>query len=149
MLASARMVPFIACHDSGDSLIIDTRVAHRYAPVWLCTRANWRSIFHAFMSFNKSISTASILNLCFLRKNQRQIPRQNCPHIFLRRGRTKVPEKLACDCRENEKGAADESEDQTHKPEMTFLCKRRDCRDGNRDLKHGHPAREHFVLVEV
>jgi len=50
---------------------------------------------------------------------------------------------------EDEKGAADNPEKQTHDPELPFLRKRGDCCDGNRDLEHGHAARENFVLVKV
>ena len=50
---------------------------------------------------------------------------------------------------EDEKRAADEPEKQTHNPEVTFLSKRRDYCNSNRDLKHGHAAGEYFVLVKV
>src|SRR5216117_3774167 len=52
--------------------------------------------------------------------------------------------RLPCDRGENEKDAADNTEDQTHNPKLASSCKRGDRRDGNCDLKHGHPAREHF-----
>jgi hypothetical protein len=50
---------------------------------------------------------------------------------------------------EDEKGAADSAEKQTYDPKPASLCQGGDCRDGNRDLEHGHAAREHFVLVKV
>jgi len=50
---------------------------------------------------------------------------------------------------EDEKRAADEPEKQTHNPEVTFLSKRRDYSNSNRDLKHGHAADEYLVLVKV
>jgi hypothetical protein len=50
---------------------------------------------------------------------------------------------------EDEERAAAKSEKQTHDPEVTFPCKRGDCRDSNRDLEHGYAAREYFVLVKV
>ena len=50
---------------------------------------------------------------------------------------------------EDEERAADEAEKQTHNPEVTFLSKRRDYCNSNRDLKHGHAAGEYFMLVKV
>jgi hypothetical protein len=70
MLFAARMVALIACDDRGDSLFTDTRLLDRYAPVWLYTRANWRAIFHALCTFNKSVWAAAIVNLRVLRKYQ-------------------------------------------------------------------------------
>jgi hypothetical protein len=60
-----------------------------------------------------------------------------------------VNRSLPCDRGEDEKGAADNPEKQTHDPELAFLRKRGDCRDGNRDLEHGHAAGEDFVFVKV
>src|SRR6266436_3632378 len=53
------------------------------------------------------------------------------------------------DRREDEEDAAGCAEKQTHHPEWTSLCERGDRRDSNRDLEHGHAAREDFVLVKV
>ena len=50
---------------------------------------------------------------------------------------------------EHEKGAADCAEEQAHYPKPAFSCECGDCSDGNRDLKHGHTAREYFVLVKI
>jgi len=50
---------------------------------------------------------------------------------------------------EDEKGAADNPEKQTHDPELPLLRKRGDCCDGNRDLEHGYTARENFVFVDA
>src|SRR5882724_5298252 len=56
---------------------------------------------------------------------------------------------LPCDPGEYEKCAPDCAEQQAHNPKPAFPCKGGNCRDGNRDLEHGHAAREHFVLVKV
>ena len=45
--------------------------------------------------------------------------------------------------------ASDATEEQTHDPKPGFFRKRGDRCDGNRNLEHGHPAREHFVLMKV
>src|ERR1043165_2988226 len=56
---------------------------------------------------------------------------------------------LPCDGGEHEKDAADSAEQQTYDPETAPFCKRRDRSDCNRDLKHGHAAREFFVLGKI
>ena len=56
---------------------------------------------------------------------------------------------LPCDRGEDEKDTASGPEKQAYDPKPGSFCKRGDCRDGNRDLEHGHPARENFVLVKV
>ena len=56
---------------------------------------------------------------------------------------------LSRDRREDEEGAADCAEKQTNDPELAPSCKGGDCRDGDRDLEHGHAACEHFMLVKV
>ena len=50
---------------------------------------------------------------------------------------------------EDEKGAAGCPEKQAYDPERTLFCQRGDRSDRDRDLEHGHPAREHFVLMKV
>src|SRR5205807_8643557 len=56
---------------------------------------------------------------------------------------------LPCDRGEDEKGAADSAEEQAYNPRPAFSCECGDCSDGNRDLEHGHAAREDFVLMKV
>jgi hypothetical protein len=51
MRPAVKMIPFIACDDRSDFPFTDTRIPNRYALVWLCTRANWRAIFHALCTF--------------------------------------------------------------------------------------------------
>ena len=53
------------------------------------------------------------------------------------------------DRREDEKGAAGCPEKQAYNPKPGSFCERGDRRDSNRDLEHGHAAREDFVLVKV
>jgi hypothetical protein len=68
MRPAAKMIPFIGCDDRSDSLFTDTRLLDRYTPVWLYTRANWRAIFHALCTFNKSVRAAAIV-ICVFYEN--------------------------------------------------------------------------------
>ena len=77
----------------------------------------------------------------------------NAPSASTQRGGYKECDRgqspLPRDRGKNEKDAADSAKKQTHDPELASLCERRNRRDGDRDLEHGHAACEHFVLVKV
>ena len=50
---------------------------------------------------------------------------------------------------EREKNATSSAKKQTDHPKAAFSGQRGDGRDRNRDLKHGHTARENFVLMKI
>jgi hypothetical protein len=56
---------------------------------------------------------------------------------------------LTSNSRQDEKRATDKSKKQTHNPKFAFPCERGNRRNGDRDLKHGHATREHFVFVKI
>ena len=80
-----------------------------------------------------------------MRSRNRDGARDNCLNNPARWSSAALPR----DRGEDEKGAAGCPEKQAYDPKAGSFCKRGDCRDGNRDLEHGHAAREHFVLMKV
>jgi hypothetical protein len=90
----------------------------------------------------KNVAHASPLRGCDLATETVRVTTvSTIPHV----GAAALPR----DRGEDEKGAAGCPEKQAYDPKAGSFCKRGDCRDRNRDLEHGHAAREHFVLMKV
>jgi hypothetical protein len=68
MRASPNRASIVATMDHGQRRFADTTVSFHNNPAWRCARASCRAFFHAYMTFNKVIPSAAIVNLRVLRK---------------------------------------------------------------------------------
>jgi hypothetical protein len=68
MRPTANMVPKMAADNCDQALLANYSVSHHNNPAWLHARASCRAIFHTYMSFNKPVPFAAMINLRVLRK---------------------------------------------------------------------------------
>src|SRR5207302_7836772 len=67
----------------------------------------------------------------------------------LRKQASKARTRMSVTESKREKNAAGNAKEQTDDPEAPFLGQRRNSGYRDRDLKHGYPAREDFVLMKI